>query len=602
MRSQDRRSVALHRYRAVSNRIPIARLLWCLFATTSLVGTVVAQGKTQLERMPVGQFQQLCQESVDELASAAATQTDLDNLFELLMVSKVRGLKAETQRLQRGLLMRASSSLQARYLATTFENAKAYREVLTAEFSAQQGPIDADFCARHCGAVQLGIFRFGPGVLDDNAFLLQCALTSLIAKDARLQAACAHKLKNCKDADTKSIAEAAFGDKHSNLQRFVNLQPFHKNETSRAIQQVLYQTLSADQRQQIDVQQIVIENSLRNGQVELAIERLESLIPEAPAELKPQLYFWYALALNRVGRTTAAHDSLAGAVERFPNSQWAACSRQLVEVLAHQSQTLDELESLFERVTERFRSNGIDQIEVKFSFRNDNGRECSGLFGLDAARGQVAFGLELNGSLLAAYSANNNRSRYYLAPEEAIHEIGQAAFPSLNVSIDRNSVGKYNFNISGALVTETRSTGASWQRALASNHIATEHGRRELIQYSITTGRLWLPPVQSDGLTTWTQLEPKLNEPGFESSSIELDDEQRVIAYDSQDVRIHDIRMGPSGSFQFSEPAFPALETVHHDKYDAGLYGHLLASAAKLFAELSSEERVAEGESAEEIR
>jgi hypothetical protein len=500
--------------------------------------------------------------------------------FDLLMIATLTGKAALAQEMKARLLLDYTDSLHALYVLSSMGQVKEFHQLLGHVLQQHAGAWTTELCQRCCRAVRAAGRRFGAGVLSDEKFTLQCALVAHGAGDAQLLAACRGALANA-SAESKQIAEIAFGSRSSDAQRIIDLHAVEDNATARVYEQHFYQRLPAAERHEPRMLRVAIEGRLAAARYNDALPLIEALLER---ESGAQPLFWRAWCLAATGREDQARPVLEEIASRHASSPWRESAHDLASRLESLDATLGEHATSLAATVVQLRDNEPQVAEIRATFETKDGRKLELYGAVETPRDHLEGVLLVDGTVVVAYRTSREGTRVFARGERQIVEYpGRGPVPAPQVSLTRGDDGQFRF--AWSLPTGGGGVQQAKTALFQSPFLTTTDGLRALLEHTLLA-KGWFPAgvVEEDGARRLEWSRPEADEPGRNSVSIHIDREGRIDRLQSSDGQLVQLRYGPAGAFERTPPAWPDLPVVRQDKMDPAVFLRVLAAAMSLFS------------------
>ena len=534
------------------------------YLTENRLGEYVAQSRSFLTRNP-------------DSPQAAEVASDL------LMAGTVLR-DADTQQWARTrLLFDYPRSFAARYAVASFADEKSCRAFLqTLTRSLKDDPSEKN-CRRLVQAIEVSLAAWGPTLVTEDAFVLECALVSYCVQHGPLHQLCRAQLARCSE-ETREIAAIAF-ESESTRETIEKLHALDESSSARLYEQFFYSRLTPEERQQPRMLRMAAEMHLRNGALEEALPLIEQALV---LELDPQLLCWQGTCLAAVGRSGEACEALRAMQREFAESPWAERARRLARTIERQDESLAQhAEELF-ALLGRMRGEGLDQLEVRFELRSDEA-PLGAYVNVAFSQSRLEAVLSRDSAVRLAYRTTDRDCRMYFDGESAIMEFAQAgALPVPSVRLVRSEGGGYKVDISGAANSD--SAGQKMSRArdslLDSPVLSSPESLAELLRYTLVRRGYFPEPVGSgdrEVVLRWSA--PAMAEPTLREWECRISRNESRMTFSAADGNLRlEIRHGPAGSFELSPPDWPDVPVARRETMDPTALFRLMAAIVQLFA------------------
>lgn len=504
---------------------------------------------------------------------------------DLLMAGMVLQDEDTQQWARTRLLFDHPQSFAARHAVASFADEKSCRTFLqTLTPSLKDDPSETN-CRRLAQALELSLAAWGPTLISEDAFVLECALISYCVQNARLHQLCRAQLARCSE-ETREIAAMAF-ESESTHETIRKLHEIKDNQSARLYEQFFYTRLSSDERQEPEMLRLASETHLRNEEFEKALPLIEEALA---SEQDPQLLCWLGTCLAVAGRADEACEVLGRLQRDFPESPWAEQAREMGRLIERQDDSFARQAAEAFAALSRMRADGLDLLESRFEFRWKGDALIGGYVGVLFPENRFEAVLSRDGKMLIAYRTTDRDCRVYFDGEPAIVEFAQAgALPVPSARLERTDEGGYRFDFGGGgpLMPAAPGLSRAGDSLLDSPVLSSRESIAQWLRYTFVRSGYFAEPVeQSEGDAVLRWSKPAISSPTFHQWECRISrDEPRVSVSAADGMLSLDVRHGPIGSFELSPPEWPAVPITRREKMDPTAIFRLLSAVVQLVSE-----------------
>ena len=500
---------------------------------------------------------------------------------DLLMMATLTGNQPLVEQAKRRLLFDYPGSLYTAWLLSGIGQAQDLRKILQGALEDPQQEFRPEFCRAFCGAVRAGGQRFGNALLDDDDFLLACALMAHGAGDSQLLVGFRTWIGRGM-GKSKETAAVAFDRSLDEAERVARLHELRENKGAKIAERYFHSRLTAEERDEPQILKLTAENQLERRAFAEALPVLEKLSGQ---ESDPQVLFWRAWCLASLNRHDEIPPVLDELAAKHAGDPWQELGIELPKYLGQLDATLEDHAAVLLAAVDHVRDDGPDLFELRCKLESRDGRRYELTAGFDASRKYAEGLLTQQGETVLAGRVLQGTARLYVQGESAIQEFPAAgslpAVPSLSLS--RLEDGRFHLatvaaapGLAGLEQTRTALFESPW--------LSTQTGLVALLKSFLAHGAIAKPVVEEDaGGRTLVWVRPRIDRAEWRTFSIDIDGDGRIKAVRADKTEL-DLRHGPAGSFELAELDWPDLPVESREKLDPATWLRMLASAVSVFS------------------
>jgi hypothetical protein len=504
--------------------------------------------------------------------------------YDLVIVAGATRDASLADEMKTRLVLNYSDSLYAYHLITTLpanmgsQGGKSFADLLKQSVKDAKKPFSTEFASKFCRAAYLGLRNIGPGFLSGDELVLDCALMASIAGDFQLKSICAAKKDDLKE-ESKAIAEVLFDASSDDVAKLLKIHGLKKSESKPLFEQYYYSCLFPAEKESPQVAKVIIETLLSDKKFDEAMPLIEKLLKQ---QEDPQVLFWQAWcrqARNEPGKAMEILDRLQ---KKYSQSPWKSTAIELSALIKDRDAILDQHARALLDAIAKILEQGADAIEGTIVYQGEDQPPIFIYLATLSPRNMLEITVMREGKMLLGYKTEQGTSRFYIAGEPSVYQFNaKASYPNLRLNVQRDPDGQLQFGYG----VNFGDSYQPFQLSQVLNQPFLTSKDELLFQLKRGEKQGWMPtPVASDeGKKVYRWVCPLPDKPEFESFEFLISPESEICSFKTKSFQITKFHYGPSASFTFSPPSWPAVPVVEKEKSDPSILFRVLSTAMSIF-------------------
>ncbi len=476
--------------------------------------------------------------------------------LDLLIVGELADGDALSIRSKNILCFSYPESSQTRYVLTTFEDAKAFRQFVQPTIAKV---VDSHVEGDHrnaCRLIRVAAMRFGEELFNDVDFAIQaCAFADTTADEALASLIRQkHLSKIVADGRRYELAQLCLDKAVTAEERVLQLGGLSQDGITRRVKKLYLAQLSEAKRASSPIMLLRAHEAALAKEYDTALRLLGQLPNELAHKLETRLLHAYCqLAIGSDAAALELLDKVQGDDEL---AEYARNYRTGIVELASRKRAMAEAIKV---LSDSMLSGPLTAFEASAKYTSDGGVPLSLYIGLQPDRNTLELHVSRNSERLLAYRTTSDSSQLLFGQDKRILRYGKGGpIPVPSIELKRTLDGGFEFKCGAKMTSSMEEARAAGSRIVESPYLTTLRGIEELLDHAARRSSILSAPRREGEQITWGLFGRSLADGDFTELEITSNGPDKLTGIRFNDtLKVSDIRYSDEEGASLSPPAWP---------------------------------------------